>query len=45
MTLDCEGHCRVAATYELANGYQLGNWVTRQRNNKDTMTAGLGLES
>ena len=32
-----EGHCRVLTRYKTISGYQLGNWVSKQRAAKDTM--------
>ena len=32
-----EGHCRVSRSYRTDNGYRLGQWVSVQRTNKDSM--------
>jgi superfamily II DNA or RNA helicase len=32
-----EGHCRVLTRYKTTSGYQLGNWVSKQRAAKDAM--------
>jgi superfamily II DNA or RNA helicase len=34
---DKERHCRVPDKYIVTDGYKLGNWVYRQRKNKDTI--------
>jgi superfamily II DNA or RNA helicase len=34
---DRERHCRVPAKYRTDDGYRLGRWLIRQRDNRDTM--------
>jgi hypothetical protein len=36
---DRKGHCRVPAKYRTEDGYRLGRWVIRQRDNKDAMNS------
>ena len=33
-----EGHCRVPYNYKTEDGFNLGNWVIRQRGTKDSIT-------
>ncbi len=37
---DREGHCRVVATFIAEDGFRLGQWVTVQRKNRDSVTLG-----
>jgi Helicase associated domain len=34
---ELEGHCRVPTGYKTGDEYALGRWVSRQRENKDTL--------